>query len=238
MLKPHTKLVFKDDFKTFNRETWNVEVGDKWHNDERQCYVDSADHIQITDQGLSIIATVDPSKQHCRYQSARLNTRNKQMWQYGTFKVRAKLPQGKGSWPAIWFLAHDIGKVKWPLCGEIDLMETVGHDPGVIHFSLHSQLQNHIIKTQRTKFQTIPGILEGFHDYQLVWRPEGMSFFVDDVHYATFEKPVNAPIESWPFDKPYYLILNIAVGGTWGGQIVEKDMPYRMDIQSIEVYQE
>ena len=96
MLKPHTKLVFKDDFKTFNRVMWNVEVGDKWHNDERQCYVDSANHIQITDQGLSIIATVDPSKQHCRYQSARLNTRNKQMWQYGTLKCAPNYHKAKG----------------------------------------------------------------------------------------------------------------------------------------------
>lgn len=238
MLKPHQTLIFSDTFTSLNREVWNVEVGDKWHNDERQCYRDSTNNTQLTKDGLRLIATLHPELQHCRYQSVRMNTKGKKEWQYGTFVVRAKLPKGRGSWPAIWFLGHDIGKVKWPLCGEIDLMEMVGHDPEVIHFSLHSQLNNHIIKTQRTKFQPIQGVQDGFHDYKMVWRPEGISFFVDDHHYVTFEKKPGDSVESWPFDKPYYLILNIAVGGTWGGQIHEPDLPYIMDINKVEVYQE
>ena len=108
----------------------------------------------------------------------------------------------------------------------------------MIHFSLHSQVHNHIIKTQRTKFQHIQGVQDAFHDYKMIWRPEGISFFVDDVHYVTFEKKAGEPVESWPFDKPYYLILNIAVGGMWGGQIHEPDLPYIMDITKVEVYQE
>jgi beta-glucanase (GH16 family) len=238
MLKPHRKLVFKETFRTLNRDVWNLEVGEKWFNDERQCYIDSPKNLKITNQGLRIIADVSPALEKCRYQSIRMNTKDKKEWQYGTFIARAKLPHGKGSWPAIWFLGHDIGDVKWPLCGEIDLLETVGHDPEVMHFSLHSQLHNHIIKTQRTKFQKIPGIMEGFHDYKMIWRPEGISFFIDDVHYVTFEKKPGDSVESWPFDKPYYLIMNIAVGGTWGGKIEEKDMPYVMDVEKIEVYQE
>jgi len=238
MLKQHKKLVFKDTFSSLNRNVWNLEVGEKWHNDERQCYVDTPEHLQITKQGLRIIAKLHPDSKNCRYQSIRMNTQGKKEWQYGTFIVRAKLPKGQGSWPAIWFLGHDLGKVKWPLCGEIDLMEMVGHDPEVIHFSLHSQLNNHIIRTQRTKFQTIKGVLEGFHDYKLIWRKEGLSFFVDDVHYVTFEKKPNDSVESWPFDKPYYLIMNIAVGGTWGGMVNEDHLPYVMDIEKVEVYQE
>ena len=80
--------------------------------------------------------------------------------------------------------------------------------------------------------------MEGFHDYKMIWRPEGISFFIDDVNYVTFEKKVGDSVESWPFDKPYYLIMNIAVGGTWGGKIEEQDMPYVMDVEKIEVYQE
>lgn len=237
MMKPHSTLVFKESFAAFDASTWNVEVGDKWHNEEKQCYVHDAQHLQFTKDGLRLIADVNPSHYRCRYQSVRMNTKGKREWQYGTFRVRARLPKGRGSWPAIWFLGHDIGPVRWPLCGEIDLMETVGHDPEVIHFSLHSQKHNHIIKTQRTSFHKVPGILEGFHDYELIWRQEGMTFSIDGHPYAVFEKPVNVGVDNWPFDKPYYLILNIAVGGTWGGPIHESDMPFIMDIQHVEVFQ-
>jgi beta-glucanase (GH16 family) len=239
MLKPHEKIVFEETFKSpnLNRDVWNIEVGEKWFNAERQCYVDQRKNLVFHENGMRLIADLNPDSDRCRYQSTRMNTRGKKEWQYGTFIVRAKVPKGVGSWPAIWFLPTDIGKVKWPLCGEIDLMEHVGYNPEVIHFSLHSQKQNHIIHTQRTKFETIPGVLDDFHDYKMIWRPEGISFFVDEKHYVTFEKKPDDLEDSWPFDKPYYLILNIAVGGTWGGQVNEQDLPYVMDIASIKVYQ-
>lgn len=236
----HTTLVFEETFQgtSLNRSNWNVEVGKKWFNNEAQCYVDDAEHL-VVKNGLTLLAKVHPEHDTtCRYQSTRMNTRGKHEWQYGTFVVRAKVGAGIGSWPAIWFLPTNIGKVKWPLCGEIDLMENVGRDREVIHFSLHTEWFNHIIKTQRTKFVTIPHIHDDYHDYKMVWTPERISFYVDEFHYVTFEKPdAHAPVESWPFDKPYYLILNIAVGGNWGGRIDEKDMPYQMDVASIRVYQ-
>jgi len=234
----HHKLVFKETFTTpvLDASSWVVEVGEKWFNNEAQCYVDDRKNIRLTPGLLSLIADVNPESQRCRYQSARINTRGKKEFQYGTFIVRAKLPKGKGSWPAIWFLPTDIGRVRWPKCGEIDLMETVGHDPEVIHFSLHTETLNHIMKTQRTYFKKIPKILEGFHDYKMVWTETFIAFYIDDVLYTTFEAGIKSEA-TWPFDKPYYLILNIAVGGFWGGEIVEKDMPYQMDIASIEVYQ-
>jgi beta-glucanase (GH16 family) len=235
----HKKLVFEELFSgdELNRKTWNVEVGEKWYNAEAQCYVDDKEHI-IVNNGLLLKAKSHPEKTVCRYQSARLNTRGKYEWQYGTFVVRAKVGQGIGSWPAIWFLPTDIGPVKWPRCGEIDLMEVVGRDPEVMHFSLHTEWFNHMIKTQRTKFLKIPYIHEDFHDFKMVWTPQSISFFVDDQPMVTFEKTEpNVPLESWPFDKPYYLILNIAVGGTWGGHIDEKAMPYTMEIASVRVYQ-
>lgn len=235
----HKNLVFEELFTghTLNRESWNVEVGEKWHNAEAQCYVDDTDHLKVHD-GLTLLAKVHPEALKCRYQSVRMNTRGKKEWQYGTFVVRAKVGKGVGSWPAIWFLPTDIGPVKWPRCGEIDLMEVVGRDPEVIHFSLHTEWYNHILKTQRTKFIHIPGIHDDFHDYKMVWTALDISFYVDDQHIVTFKKPSeHEPIESWPFDKPYYLILNIAVGGTWGGKIQEEDMPYQMDVASVRVYQ-
>jgi beta-glucanase (GH16 family) len=238
-MKPHDHLVFEENFqaKVLHPDVWNIEVGEKWANDEKQCYVNHPKNIQFSDEGLTLVADVNPDHATCLYQSARLNTKGKKEWQYGTFVVRAAIPKGQGSWPAIWFLGHDIGKVRWPLCGEVDLMETVGRDPEMMHFSLHSQKFNHIQRTQRTYFEKIPGIYQGFHDYKMIWRPEGFEFFVDDVSYATFPKIPGDVIESWPFDKPYYLIMNIAVGGTWGGTIDPLSMPYKMTVASIKVYQ-
>lgn len=240
MLKPHPRLVFEETFQgdALNPQTWNIEVGEKWANNEKQCYVKTEKNLRFESNGIKLVADLNTEDPRCRYQSTRINTRGKKEWLYGTFIVRAKVPKGIGSWPAIWFLPTDIGKVRWPLCGEIDLMEHVGKDPEVIHFSLHSAKHNHIINTQRTKFQKIPGVLDAFHDFKMIWRPEGLSFFVDDVHYVTFEKIPNDVIESWPFDKPYYLILNLAVGGNWGGVIADNDLPYQMDVASIKVYQE
>ena len=229
MLKPHPHLVFEEYFKQkkLNENIWNIELGEKWFNDEKQCYVNNKKNLKLSSFGLRLIADLNPLANSCRYQSSRINTRGKMEWQYGTFIIRAKIPFGIGSWPAIWFLPSDIEKVKWPRCGEIDLMEHVGHNPETIHFSLHSLKQNHILGTQRTKFQKIPGVLEGFHDYQMIWRPEGISFFCDNVHIVTFEKHKKDNEETWPFDKPYFLILNIAVGGTWGGKIEEKDLKHQ-----------
>jgi beta-glucanase (GH16 family) len=238
-MKPHDRLVFEETFSThqLHPDTWNIEVGEKWANEEKQCYVNHPKNIQFTDRGLKLVADMNPGVSPCLYQSARINTKGKKEWQYGTFVIRAAIPKGQGSWPDIWILGHDIGKVRWPLCGEIDLMETVGRDPEVMHFSLHSQKHNHIIRTQRTHFEKVPGIAEGFHDYKMIWRPEGFQFFIDDILYATFEKVPGDSVESWPFDKPYYLIMNIAVGGTWGGVIDPATLPYAMEVTSIKVYQ-
>jgi beta-glucanase (GH16 family) len=240
MLKAHEKIVYQEDFTKghLREDVWQFEVGEKWFNQEKQCYVNDAKNLRFDDKGMHLVADVNPENARCRYQSIRMNTKGKKEWQYGTFVVRAKIPHGQGSWPAIWFLPTDIGKVKWPQCGEIDLMEHVGRDPEVIHFSLHSQKYNHIIKTQITAFHKIKGVQDSYHDYQMVWRKEGLSFFVDDVHYATFPSRAEEGDLSWPFDKPYYLIFNLAVGGFWGGDVNESQMPYTLSIQSLKVYQE
>jgi beta-glucanase (GH16 family) len=234
----HKKLVFQEIFSTPNldEDVWNLEVGEKWANNESQCYVNHSKNLVLTPGNLRLIADINPLEERCRYQSIRMNTKGKKEFKYGTFIVRARLPKGLGSWPAIWFLPHDIGQVRWPKCGEIDLMETVGKDPGVIHFSLHTETLNHRLGTHRTYFKSIPNITEGFHDYKMIWTEQAISFYVDDQHYVTFEAGDKSEA-TWPFDKPYYLIINIAVGGFWGGTIVEEDMPYIMDIAKVEVYQ-
>jgi beta-glucanase (GH16 family) len=240
MLTSHKKLVYQEDFtkEKLNDSVWQFEVGEKWFNNEKQCYVQKPKNLLFDSQGMHLVADVNPEENRCRYQSIRINTKGKKDWQYGTFIIRAKIPNGQGSWPAIWFLPTDIGNVRWPQCGEIDLMEHVGHDPEVIHFSLHSQKYNHIIKTQITSFHKITNVRDAYHDYKMVWRKEGLSFFVDDLHYVTFASRAEEGQLSWPFDKPYYLILNLAVGGFWGGEINESHMPFRLSIHSLKVYQE
>lgn len=234
------QLVFKADFSHDGRPDstiFNHEVGDKWANQEVQSYVDDAEHSFVKDGCLVIRAT--PYNGKNKYASARLTTFGKVSFHYGRFVIRAKLPKGKGSWPAIWFLADDLktSKVGWPACGEIDLMEQVGKDPETIHFSLHSKTYNHRINTQKTYFEHIDGVTDDFHDYEMQWKPGELAFLVDGVHYVTYRKCQNDTHDEWPFDKPYYLILNVAVGGFWAGpEVDDTALPFEMKIASIEYY--
>lgn len=234
------KLVFKADFSKDGRPDSSVfvhEVGHKWANAEIQSYVDDADHSFVKDGVLHISATKYDGVN--KYASARLTTFGKISFQYGRIIVRAQLPEGKGSWPAIWFLAEDLKtkRTGWPFCGEIDLMEQVGKDPNRVHFSLHSKTYNHIIGTQKTHSSPFTAVTTNFHDYELRWQPGELGFFVDGEHQVTYKKEVNDGLNEWPFDKPYYLILNVAVGGFWAGpEIDDAKLPFTMKISSIEYY--
>ncbi len=233
-------LVFKADFSQNGRpdaSVFNHEVGDKWANGEQQSYVNDAEHSFIENGELVLRAT--PYQGVNKYASARMTTYGKLAFQFGRFVIRAKLPKGRGSWPAIWFMSVDskAERVPWPFCGEIDLMEQAGREPDKIHFSLHSKTYNHKINTQKTYFENIAGVTDGYHDYEMQWKPGELAFFVDGVHYVTYRKNPMDGLEEWPFDKPYYLILNVAVGGFFGGQDVDvAAMPFEMRIASIEYY--
>ena len=234
------QLVFKADFSRPGRPDTNHfghEVGDKWANSEMQSYVDDNEHSFIKDGMLHIVAT--PYNGKNKYASARLSTFGKVSFQYGRIVVRAQLPDGKGAWPAIWFLANDLRthRTGWPYCGEIDLMEQVGKDPNRVHFSLHSKTYNHSIGTQKTHSAPFENVTTGFHDYELRWQPGELGFFVDGIHQITYRKEENDGLNEWPFDKSYYLILNVAVGGWWPGHdIDESKLPFIMKIASIEYY--
>jgi len=177
-------------------------------------------------------------REYADYTSASLTTLGKASWTYGRIEVRAKLPAGRGMWPAIWTLGTNIGEVGWPACGEIDIMENVGFDPDTIHANIHTKSYNHVMGTNKGSQITIPKPYQDFHVYAIEWRPERLDFFVDKTKYFTFEnegKGANA----WPYDKPQHLILNIAVGGAWGGQkgIDETVFPQRMYVDYVRVYQ-
>ena len=167
---------------------------------------------------------------------------------YGRVAVRAKLPEGRGMWPAIWMLASDIdagdgkGGVPWPRCGEIDIMEYVGYIPDTVHTAVHTGVRNHMVGNHPTG-RVQPGDLhDTFRTYAVEWTAEKIDFFVDDhlvQTYANDSATHEDPEGVWPFDKPHYLILNIAVGGAWGGQqgVDETIFPQRMEIDWVRVYE-
>jgi len=177
------------------------------------------------------------SRPRAEYTSASLTTRAKASWRYGRIEVRAKLPTGRGMWPAIWMLGVNIGEVGWPACGEIDIMENVGFDPDVIHANVHTRKYNHVLKTNKGAKITVPKPSESFHVYAVEWTAEKIDFFVDDQKYFTFKKEPGG-VDVWPFDGEHYLILNVAVGGAWGGLkgMDDSKLPQRFYIDYVRVY--
>jgi beta-glucanase (GH16 family) len=176
------------------------------------------------------------NRESADYTSASLTTQGKASWTYGRVEVRAKLPAGCGTWPAIWMLGTN--QVGWPACGEIDIMEWVGFDPGVVYAHAHTKKYNHVQKTSRGDKITIPDASNAFHVYALEWYPDRLDFFVDDKKYFTYKNEGTGP-DAWPFDKDQYLILNLAIGGSWGGKkgIDDNCFPQRYFIDYVRVYQ-
>lgn len=169
--------------------------------------------------------------------SASLNTKGKKLFLYGRLEVRAKIPTGLGTWPAIWTLGDNISKVGWPKCGELDIMENVGFDPLKVHANVHCETYNHSKGTGKGNSITVREPWAGFHVYAMEWFPDHIDFFFDDNRYmAYFNEKKGAG--SWPFDAPQYLIMNIAMGGAWGGTkgVDDSLYPHRMEIDYVRYY--
>lgn len=238
------ELVFSDEFDgpDIDPNNWNFLVLSAGSvNHELQRYTDTGN--AWVDKGCLVIeARPDPDSPG-EYTSARLDTQIMQKWLYGRIEVRAKLPAGKGLWPAIWLLPNGEGihDSSWPGMGEIDIMENVGFEGDTIHASLHSRLFNHTWKDparMRTSTTLVKGIASDFHVYGMEWTKEGIDFFVDDkVYYSPRDD--GKGWESWPFDRPFYMILNLAVGGDWGGTegVDPAAFPARMLVDYVRVYQ-
>jgi beta-glucanase (GH16 family) len=212
-------------------------VGEKWANNESQCYVDDLKNAYVKDGKLHLVATLH-DQEKCKYQSARLNTYGKKHFQYGKYVIRAKMPIGKGSWPAIWFLG--IGKmndVRWPLCGEIDLLEFAGNRLGKVSCAIHTQSYNHRIKTDKGTNISLNTSSSAFHDYILEWTDEFLSFQVDSKEILRVNKEKGDTVAEWPFDQPYYMIVNLAVGGWYAGEIKDVDLPFHFEVAFIRHYE-
>jgi len=219
---------------------WGYEVGGSgWGNNELQYYTKAEAKNARVENGKLIIEAHKERFNSNEYTSARLTTKKKGDWLYGKIVVRAKIPQGLGTWPAIWMLATDqtYGAAYWPDNGEIDIMEHVGFDPKRIHGNIHTKAYNHSIGTNKGNNLIIPTAISDFHDYIVEWTPTFIKISVDDKNYFTFQKDSNE-WQKWPFDKPFFLLLNTAVGGNWGGQkgIDNNIFPQRMEVDYVRVY--
>lgn len=235
------KLVWSDEFNYTglpDSTKWNYDVGGHgWGNQELQYYTLRKKENARVENGHLIIEARKELTGNNHYSSARLVTKGKGDWTYGRIEVRAKIPGGRGTWPAIWMLASTT-PLQWPLDGEIDIMEHVGYDPGVVHGSTHTKKYNHNIGTHKTATTLVPDFAEAFHVYSVNWNAETISVMVDDKSYFTFQNEHTGK-EAWPFNEPFHLLLNIAVGGGWGGQkgVDESIYPVKMEIDYVRVYQ-
>ncbi len=226
-------------------ERWNYDVGGHgWGNNELQYYTFEDEDNAFVDNGVLTIRTIKESVSGSDYTSARLITKNTGDWLYGKVQVRAKVPAGRGTWPAIWMLPTDWEYGGWPDSGEIDIMEYVGYQPDVIHGTIHTGRYNHMLGTQVGKSRSITTAEEEFHVYEMEWEVGVIRLYIDGALFATFDyDPTdNTDVDSyqaWPFDKRFHLILNTAFGGNWGGAqgIDDTVLPVDFVIDYVRVYQ-
>ena len=241
------KLVWYDEFDLDglpNAGKWNYDEGDGcphmcgWGNNELQHYTTHRmENARVENGSLIIEAHREPAGV-CGYSSARLTSKHKGDWTYGKVVVRAKLPAGRGVWPAIWMLPTDWSYGGWPASGEIDIMEFVGYMPDSLFGSIHTKRFNHIIGTQVTRGLYSNTLSTAFHKYAIVWDEEKIDFYFDDKKFQTFSNTKEGS-EAWPFDRNFHLVMNIAVGGNWGGKegIDTSIWPQRMEVDYVRVYQ-
>jgi len=238
--KFETTPVWADEFDytgTPDPKKWGYDTGGHgWGNNELQYYTDKASNASVANGVLTITARKE-NEGGMEYTSARLVTKNKGDFLYGRIEVRAKLPTGKGTWPAIWMLPTDWAYGGWPKSGEIDIMEHVGYDQNNVHITVHTEDYNHGKGTQKGKSKIVPTASTAFHNYRVDWTPYSIKGFIDDEKVFEFINEGKG-FTSWPFDKRFHLLLNIAVGGNWGGaQGVDPTVyPQSMEVDYVRVY--
>ncbi len=258
-VRPGWNLVWSDEFSTSglpDPSRWDYETG-FIRNGELQFYTAGrSENARVEDGHLIIEARKErwanpghrpdqpgtsrvgrSNAAFADFTSASLITLGKATWTYGRIEVRAKLPSARGTWPALWTLGTNMSAVGWPACGEIDIMEFVGYAPGVIHANIHTRRYNHVQNTGKGSSTQVPDASDAFHVYAVEWTPTELRFFVDDRPYFTYANDGSGR-DAWPFDQDQYLILNLAIGGAWGGRkgVDEEAFPQRMEIDYVRVF--
>ncbi len=234
------RLVWSDEFDYTGQpdsSKWNFETGDGcpkncgWGNNEAEIYTRNKANVRVENKSLIIEAI----KSDGGWTSAKITSHTKMHFTYGRLEFRAKLPVGKGTWPAIWMLGESVTTKGWPDCGEIDIMEHVGKDPGIVQSVIHNRssfgnsvnIGSKSVKTSDSEF----------HLYGINWTKGKIEFFIDDVNFYTYQ-PTIKDNSTWPFDEPFYLIMNIAMGGNLGGPYIDPALTHaRMEVDYVRVYQ-
>jgi beta-glucanase (GH16 family) len=253
---PGYKLVWSDEFDYQglpDPAKWDYEEG-YVRNNEAQFYTRARQENARVENGVLVIearkehfkkpqsnanrgnkASSKQSAEYAAYTAASLITLQRASWEYGRIEVRAKLPQGKGVWPAIWMLGDNITKIGWPACGEIDIMEFVGHTPNKVHATVHYRKDDQHKSSGGQLTVTEPWV--DFHVYAVEWTPERMDFFFDENRYQSFDVKSADDRDQNPFRQPQYLLINLALGGSWGGKIDDSVLPQKYLIDYVRVYQ-
>lgn len=222
--------------RELDREIFNVRVGDKWFNNEEQHYTDSVDTHFFTDQGLVIQAI----ETNGVIESARIDTQDSLTLQYGRIEFVASLPGGIGTWPALWLLPNEDSYGTWPRSGEIDIVEHIGRRPGVLYYSLHTENYN----WQKQEYYTFEyeqsEVIDQFHMYAIEWYSDRIIFELDGEEVVTFHKGEygrDTSPKGWPFDKPFFIIMNLAMGGNLGGEVHRDLLPQQLIIQTLSIFE-
>jgi beta-glucanase (GH16 family) len=235
------ELVWSDEFDIDgapDASKWTYDIGGSgWGNSEAQYYTSNLKNSEIKNGFLYINALMEDFEGK-KYTSARLVTKSKGDWTYGKVEVRAKLPQGRGLWPAIWMLPTDWEYGGWPDSGEIDIMENLGYIPYWISGTVQTKSYNFLQSSQKQAITGVSDCYTEFHSYILEWESDEIRIYVDSKLYLTF-KDEGTGFEVWPFDKRFHLLLNVAVGGTFGGAngIDDNIFPQSMVVDYVRVYQ-
>ena len=242
-------LAWSDEFSSANGSApdatkWTYDLGGGgWGNQELESYTSRTQNVQIQNGNLVITALQENytgSDGIARnYTSARLKTQNLFTQAYGRFEARIKIPKGQGIWPAFWMLGNDISQNGWPKCGEIDIMENIGREPGIVHGSLHgpSSVAHTSDSTSTVSLPPGKSYSDDFHIYAVEWEPGTVRFYVDSDNYATFTQAQWPGGGQWVFDHPFFMIINVAVGGVWpGSPDASTQFPQQMLVDYVRVY--
>ena len=233
-------LQWSDEFEgdAINTDNWNFEIGNGqggWGNNELEYYRRENAYLR---NGQLVIQSEEESFADLAYTSARMTTKGKQSFRYGRIDIRAALPVGQGIWPALWLLGENIDAVGWPACGEIDIMEALGHEPAKTHGTLHYGASLAEYKSQTNDYDLVSGDFnQAFHVFSLLWNEDSLEWLVDNVPYAKINSNTITPVN--PFNGSFFFIINSAVGGNWPGRPNETTaFPQFMLVDYIRYYQQ
>jgi beta-glucanase (GH16 family) len=242
MTYPGLALIWNDEFSgtALDAGTWNYEIGNGsggWGNNELEYYTNSTKNAFVSNGNLIIEARKEPIAGF-NYSSARLTTQNKKSFTFGRVDIRAKLPRGKGIWPALWMLGNNITSIGWPACGEIDIMEYLGHEVSKSHGTLHYGASTATHGSKGSSYQLNGGTFyDQFHLFSMDWKQDEIKLYVDNNLYLTVTK-ADVGAAPYPFNAPFFFIFNVAVGGNWpGSPDATTTFPQRMIVDYVRVFQ-